>query len=568
MFNLNQNHTNFLIEPNPANGLEWQMMSYTLNNNTVLQVNITYTNVLVPGSINTLPGDKDFSAAVRCYKSKPCRMYFPSDINPLRFKWAPTYSVANHGAEGESSGTLMMFTEQVPVSYTNTGQDSFTSSYLVTPRIVFINMVVGNEIDYVSRQCTLDPSTYVDVHVCSLTQWPTFGTPAVSSKFTAGTQTFQHFANGTVYLENISINPTTKVLRWLLQQRYPRISQVEFTNSNCIDSPTMSTSASSTNVISAVSCYHNTFKGSNIFVNLMTTSANTHLSAGPPISTLSLNTNSRILSLVVTRSGTQSFINYIHNATRFGFWIKRSGLTVTDTSVSIDPAVDFSVPYNDFLFSNTTAPNNYHLCASTTSFVVIINRAKLIRGHWAWGANQTAFLHESRLLTNMDLIDSTCYSDGVNQPLLAVVGHQNGISRLLLFRTDSIGDISNVLVLNQTLPDNFQITTPQDTFLTSLIQQRSLFVSIGEFSSSIYQILSGVSKPKTPPPTLVRASASTFCLLVRAPVLAKAFHTQHSTLRSPSSLRSILPTPTMFFSISQITSQPTPRQTPTSLVYE
>lgn len=54
MFNLNQNHTNFLIEPNPANGLEWQMMSYTLNNNTVLQVNITYTNVLVPGSINTL----------------------------------------------------------------------------------------------------------------------------------------------------------------------------------------------------------------------------------------------------------------------------------------------------------------------------------------------------------------------------------------------------------------------------------------------------------------------------------------------------------------------------------
>jgi len=77
----------------------------------------------------------------------------------------------------------------------------------------------------------------------------------------------------------------------------------------------------------------------------------------------------------------------------------------------------------------------------------------------------------------MDLIDSTCYSDGVNQPLLAVVGHQNGISRLLLFCTDSIGDISNVLVLNQTLPDNFQMTTPQDTFLT-FIDSTTLFIRI------------------------------------------------------------------------------------------
>jgi hypothetical protein len=170
---------------------------------------------------------------------------------------------------------------------------------------------------------------------------------------------------------------------------------------------------------------------------------------------------SRIMKLIYTREGGNSHINYINNVTRHGFTIQRYLLTIGAATINSASTPEITIHHNEWQYMNDTAAKDYHFCASSTSFLLLINKQRILLNNWNIAGLQSPYLHHNTWMNSHNILYSQCYSDNQDAPLLLVLANVGSSTQFMIFTTANVTDPNNFLILNQTLPENIADTATQ-----------------------------------------------------------------------------------------------------------
>lgn len=183
--------------------------------------------------------------------------------------------------------------------------------------------------------------------------------------------------------------------------------------------------------------------------------------------------STRIVKAVLTREGSNLFMNVIHNVTTHGFRFQRTPVTVSGTTLNFDYINSVTLDHNEWQYALDTPTKDYHLCVSTASFLLIINRQRIFTSKWNMGFSKFPYLHHNTWMNSHNILYSNCYSDSTATPLLLLIANVAGGTNFMIFKTNDVNDHLNFLVLNQTLPETVLDSATLDNPITVI--DRSTF---------------------------------------------------------------------------------------------